>query len=107
MMFGSKHNIFFDFSKIYDHFKFCKTTTVISDDVWIQTQYYTTVVGATVFQPTCGMVFVNSDIVAPPTAVPHNGRVQFVFMDSNEDKIYMKIVAFDKIYNFVVQTFFI
>jgi hypothetical protein len=79
MMFGSKHNIFFDFSKIYDHFKFCKTTTVISDDVWIQTQYYTTVVGATVFQPTCGMVFVNSDIVAPPTAVPHNGRVQFVF----------------------------
>jgi hypothetical protein len=28
-------------------------------------------------------------------------------MNSDENKIYMKIVAFDEIYNFVVQTFFI
>jgi hypothetical protein len=28
-------------------------------------------------------------------------------MNSDEDKIYMKIVAFNKIYNFVVQNFFI
>jgi hypothetical protein len=40
------------------------------------------------------------------------GRDQFVlkkitifFMNSDGDKIYMKIVAFDEIYNFVVQTF--
>jgi hypothetical protein len=42
-------------------------------------------------------------------------RVQFVFkncnflfgMNSDGDKIYMKIVSFDEIYNFVGQTFFI
>jgi hypothetical protein len=28
-------------------------------------------------------------------------------MNSDGDKLYMKIVAFDKIYNFVVQTFFV
>jgi hypothetical protein len=28
-------------------------------------------------------------------------------MNSDEDKIYMKIVTFDKIYNFVIQNFFI
>jgi hypothetical protein len=28
-------------------------------------------------------------------------------MDSDEDKFYMKLVVFDKIYNFVVQFFFI
>jgi hypothetical protein len=28
-------------------------------------------------------------------------------MNSDEDKIYTKIVSFDEIYNFVVQTFFI
>jgi hypothetical protein len=28
-------------------------------------------------------------------------------MNSDEDKLYMKLVAFDEVYNFVVQTFFI
>jgi hypothetical protein len=30
------------------------------------------------FQTPCGMMFVNSAAVAPPTAVPHGGRVEFV-----------------------------
>jgi hypothetical protein len=47
--------------------------------------------------------------VAPPTAVGHGGRGPDTFqkfvifcLNSNEGKIYMKIVAFDEIYNFVV-----
>jgi hypothetical protein len=28
-------------------------------------------------------------------------------MNSDEDKLYTKLIAFDKIYNFVVQTFFL
>jgi hypothetical protein len=57
---------------------------------------------ATVFQPPFGSAFVNSAIVAPSTAVPHTGRVWFVFkivtffMNLDEDKIYMKIAAFTR-----------
>jgi hypothetical protein len=47
-----------------------------------------------------------------PTAVGHGGRGPVSFqkfviycLNSDGDKFYMKIVAFDKIYNFVVQSF--
>jgi hypothetical protein len=50
--------------------------------------------------------------VAPVTAVGHDGRCpvcfkKFVMFCLNSDgvKLYMKIVAFDDIYNFVVQSF--
>jgi hypothetical protein len=47
------------------------------------------------------------------TAVDHGGRGPVCFkkfvifcLNSDEGKLYMKIVAFDEIYNFVVQSFF-
>jgi hypothetical protein len=50
--------------------------------------------------------------VAPVTAVGHNGKgpvcfQKFVIFCLNSDggKLYMKIVAFDEIYDFVVQNF--
>jgi hypothetical protein len=52
------------------------------------------------------------DTVAPPTIVSHDGRgpVSFqkfgiVLLESDGGKLYMKIIAFDEIYNFVVQNF--
>jgi hypothetical protein len=101
------------FPKIYDRFQILQnyTTTAISQSDWTQPPYHTVVGGAIVFQPPCGTVFVNSATVASPTVVSHGGRIQFIFkksqlfcMNSNGDKIYMKTVAFDDIYNFVVQT---
>jgi hypothetical protein len=50
--------------------------------------------------------------VGPATDVTHGGRgpvcfQKFVILCLNSDggKLYMKIVAFDEIYNFVVQSF--
>jgi hypothetical protein len=34
-------------------------------------------------------------------------KIVIFCMNSDGDKLYMKFVAFDEIYNFVVQTFFI
>jgi hypothetical protein len=52
--------------------------------------------------------------LAATTALSNGGRGPFVFkksqlfcMNSDEDKLYMKIIVFDEIYNFVDQTFFI
>jgi hypothetical protein len=51
-----------------------------------------------------------------PTTVPHGGRrrreslfknLQFICLNSDGDKLYIKIVAFDDTYNFIVQSFFI
>jgi hypothetical protein len=54
------------------------------------------------------------DIVAPATVVTHGILVslfsknsQLFCMNYDGDKLYMKFVAFDDIYNFLVQTFFI
>jgi hypothetical protein len=50
--------------------------------------------------------------VASVTAVAHDGKVNLFSeivtfcMDSDGDKLYLKLVAFDEIGNFVVQTFF-
>jgi hypothetical protein len=51
--------------------------------------------------------------VAPATAVGHGSRglvcfqIFLIFLfNSDGGKLYMKIVAFDEIYNFVVQSFF-
>jgi hypothetical protein len=53
-----------------------------------------------------------SNTVASATAVGHGGRGQVCFqkfyffcLNSDEGKLYMKIVSFDEIYNFVVQSF--
>jgi hypothetical protein len=53
-----------------------------------------------------------SGIVAPPTVVGHDGKglvcfqnfLIFFCLNSDGVKLYMKIVAFDDIYNFVVQS---
>jgi hypothetical protein len=55
--------------------------------------------------PLCG-------IVALPTAILNGGRDNIFsknhnFLNSDEDKFYMKIVVFDEIYNSADQTFFI
>jgi hypothetical protein len=51
------------------------------------------------------------DTVAPPT-VGHGGRspvsfqkIIIFYLNSDGDKLYMQIVAFNEIYNFVVQKF--
>jgi hypothetical protein len=53
-----------------------------------------------------------SGTVAPATAVGHGGRgpvcfefFQLICLNSDGGKLYMKIVAIDEIYNFVVQSF--
>jgi hypothetical protein len=49
---------------------------------------------------------------SPATVVGHGGRGAVCFqkfvifcLNSDEDKLYMKIVPFDEIYNFVIQNF--
>jgi hypothetical protein len=66
---------FLIFPKIYDRFQVLQNYTTTAVRVWVQTSYHTAVGGAIVFQPPCGTTFVNIATLAPPTSVPHAGRV--------------------------------
>jgi hypothetical protein len=73
--------------------------------VWPQTPYHTAfgnstpawVLGTVVSQTSC-------DTTVGLNSFSKNCNF---FMDSDGDKIYIKIVVFDEIYNFVVKAFFI
>jgi hypothetical protein len=96
------HFLHLHFAKIYGPQKVLQnyTSGTVGDVVWHLTPCPTTVGGAQYCSTSCPL--------------GHGGRGpisfhKFVFFCLNSDggKLYMKIVAFDKIYNFVVQSFYI